>query len=163
MEFFAKYDSPVGPVLLQSDGESLTGVYLGRPVPEETALVPVLKQAGNWLDRYFQGCPGQIDFPIRVEGTAFQQQVWRLLLRIPYGEVRTYGAIAREMAVLLGKETMSAQAVGGAVGKNPISIIIPCHRVVGAKGQLTGYAGGIHNKQWLLQHEGWSSGQNTIA
>ena len=89
-----------------------------------------------------------------MEGTEFQKQIWNLLLTIPYGQTRTYGDIAREMAALSGKEKMSAQAVGQAVGRNPISILIPCHRVVGTKGQLTGYAGGLENKIWLLRHEG---------
>ena len=88
-------------------------------------------------------------------GTNFQRQVWRILLTIPLGQTRTYGSIAREMAGLLGKEKMSAQAVGGAVGRNPISILIPCHRVVGTGGQLTGYASGLDKKAWLLRHEGW--------
>jgi methylated-DNA-[protein]-cysteine S-methyltransferase len=95
-----------------------------------------------------------VDIPLAPGGTSFRRQVWKLLQAIPYGENRSYGDIAREMARLMGKEKMSAQAVGQAVGSNPISILIPCHRVVGAKGQLTGYAGGIPNKIWLLRHEG---------
>ena len=91
---------------------------------------------------------------MKAEGTPFQKEVWNLLMAIPYGETRTYGDLAREMARLRGKENMSSQAVGQAVGKNPISIIIPCHRVVGAGGKLTGYAWGITKKEWLLRHEG---------
>ena len=96
-----------------------------------------------------------MDFPLNPHGTAFQKQVWDMLLTIPYGQVRTYGDIAREMAVRTGKQKMSAQAVGQAAGANPISILIPCHRVVGTNGKLTGYAGGLDKKEWLLCHEGW--------
>ena len=92
-----------------------------------------------------------MDIPLSLAGTPFQRQVWSILLTIPYGQTRTYG----EIAGLLGRETMSAQAIGGAVGKNPVSILVPCHRVVGAGGKLTGYAWGLDRKAWLLQHEGW--------
>ena len=94
------------------------------------------------------------DFPVAPEGTDFQKLVWKLLLEIPFGETRTYGQIAREVARRMGRQKMSPQAIGGAVGRNPISIIIPCHRVVGSGGQLTGYAGGLDKKKWLLRHEG---------
>ena len=100
--------------------------------------------------------------PILPEGTAFQQQVWKLLLEIPYGKTRTYGDLSREIERLTGKEKMSAQAVGQAVGRNPISILIPCHRVVGAKGQLTGYAGGLERKIRLLRHEGLRLENNIV-
>lgn len=152
MEYFMGYDSPVGRLLLTSDGESLTGLWMNRPVPGESAL-PLFGQVRAWLDAYFRGENAPIDFPLAPKGTEFQRQVWKLLLEIPYGCTRTYGDIAREMAVLRGKQKMSAQAVGQAVGSNPISIIIPCHRVVGAKGKLTGYAGGLEKKSWLLRHE----------
>lgn len=156
MVYFAEYDSPVGTLLLTCDGESLTGLWMNAATPEDAVPGhPILEKAAAWLDAYFRGEDPVIDFPLRAEGTAFQKQVWRILLTIPYGQTRTYGNIAREMAVLQGKEKMSAQAVGQAVGSNPISILIPCHRVVGAKGQLTGYAGGIDKKIWLLRHEGW--------
>lgn len=155
MDYFETYRSPLGALLLVSDGTALTGLYMNRPVPAERTPLPVFAQTKDWLDDYFGGSVRKMDIPLAPSGTPFQQQVWRILLGIPYGKTRTYGDIAREMAALLGKENMSAQAVGGAVGKNPISILIPCHRVVGSKGQLTGYAGGITNKEWLLRHEGW--------
>lgn len=155
MEYSVRYDSPMGPLLLTGDGAAITGLWMNRPAPETEASenLPVFTQAKSWLDAYFRGKPREIDFPISPAGTAFQQKVWKLLLAIPHGETRSYGALAKDMARLLGKEKMSAQAIGQAVGANPISIIIPCHRVVGAKGQLTGYAGGIENKMWLLRHE----------
>ena len=100
------------------------------------------------MESYFAGNPGAVEFPLSPTGTDFQRKVWAILLTIPYGQTTTYGAIAKQLG-----NAMSAQAVGQAVGRNPISIIIPCHRVMGAKGQLTGYAGGIENKKWLLRHE----------
>ena len=153
--FYWEYDSPVGLLLLESDGEALTGLWMNRRAPEETARPPVLDLAGQWLEDYFRGQPREVDFPVRPEGTDFQKRIWQMLLEIPFGQTRTYGDLAREAAAAMGKEKMSAQAVGGAVGRNPISIVIPCHRVVGADGSLTGYAGGLEKKRWLLCHEGW--------
>jgi len=153
MLHFAEYDSPVGRLLLRSDGQALTGLWIGREAPEEPAEDAVLWKAKWWLDAYFRGEAPAVAFPIVPEGTAFQTLVWELLCTIPYGKTRTYGELAREAAARLGKERMSAQAVGQAVGTNPISILIPCHRVVGVRGQLTGYAWGIEKKQWLLAHE----------
>ena len=154
---YAQYDSPLGVLLLSSEDGCLTGLWMDRdplpgwiPGPEE----PVLVQARQWLDDYFAGSQPRITFPLAPGGTAFQQQVWLRLQAIPYGTGCTYGDIAREMQERTGKR-MSAQAVGGAVGRNPISILIPCHRVVGQKGALTGYAWGLERKQWLLSHEGW--------
>lgn len=116
---------------------------------------PVFKTAKNWLDRYFTGeKPVISELPLRPIGGEFRQGVWNILREIPYGEVTTYGDIAKKMAVKLGKRSMSNQAVGGAVGHNPISIIIPCHRVVGANGSLTGFSGGIGKKVKLLEFEG---------
>lgn len=155
---YAEYESPLGQILLMSDGEALTGLWMNRESPQDTVSPesqPVFQKAAAWLDAYFRGEERTIDFPLVPAGTDFQRQVWKLLLEIPFGKTVTYGSIAREMAEITGKEKMSAQAVGGAVGRNPIWIIIPCHRVVGAKGQLTGYAGGIDRKLWLLRHEGW--------
>ena len=151
MEYY-EYASPVGTLYLTADEGGLTGIWMHRSATEG---FPVLRQAAHWLDAYFAGNPTDADFPLNPHGTSFQQQVWQLLLAIPYGQTRTYGEIAREMALLTGKEKMSAQAVGQAVGANPISILIPCHRVVGAGGNLTGYAGGLPKKEWLLRHEGW--------
>ena len=157
MACFAEYDSPVGRLLLESDGQSLTGLWMGRELdPEWTpgGDVPVLLQVRDWLGAYFRGEVLPVNFPLNPRGTAFQKQVWEILLTIPFGQTRSYGSIAREMALRLGKERMSAQAVGGAVGRNPISILIPCHRVLGSQGQLTGYAWGTDRKRWLLEHEG---------
>ena len=123
--------------------------------PVKTEDFPILSQAKAWLDGYFSGNPTEVTFPLNPQGTPFQKQVWEILLAIPYGETTTYGAIAREMAQRTGKEKMSAQAVGQAVGANLYAIAIPCHRVVGAKSKLTSYAGGLDKKEWLLRHEGW--------
>ena len=145
------YESPLGPMLLAWEEEDLTGLWMNREIPELRNPVP--ETVKRWLDAYFLGNPGEITFPLKPKGTPFQQQVWQILRTIPFGQTRTYGDIAREMAALTGKKKMSAQAIGQAVGRNPISILIPCHRVVGAGGKLTGYAGGLENKVWLLQHE----------
>ena len=114
----------------------------------------IFDRAQEWLERYFAGeKPSPEELPLRPEGTVFRQMVWRELLHIPYGQVTTYGSLAKAVARKMGRETMSAQAVGQAVGHNPISIIIPCHRVVGANGSLTGYAGGLDRKIRLLKLE----------
>ena len=161
--YLTEYASPVGTLTLASDGEALMGLWLEgqKYFPadlfradarrEET---PALAAARRWLDRYFSGeRPVPSELELRPEGTAFQRMVWARLCRIPWGETVTYGTIAWEMAGQAGRN-VSARAVGGAVGHNPISIIIPCHRVVGADGSLTGYAGGIDRKIWLLEREG---------
>lgn len=115
----------------------------------------ILDEAVSWLDKYFSGQRPPIgDLKLRPEGTDFRQEVWSILMDIPYGQVTTYAGIARQVTKKLGRKSMSAQAVGGAVGHNPISIIIPCHRVIGSHGDLTGYAGGMDKKTWLLDHEG---------
>lgn len=155
LDYWAQYDSPLGPLLLKSDGKYLTGLYMNRELPEGPADLPVFCRAVNWLDAYFQGQSPVMDVPLKLEGTAFQRRVWQLLPTIPYGEIRTYGDLAKEVAEQMGKEKMSAQAVGQAVGKNPVGILVPCHRVVGAEGGMTGYGGGLENKIWLLTHEGW--------
>lgn len=158
MVFYTMYPSPAGVLRLESDGENLTGLYFseeGDTAQYVHQEVPVFAAVRSWLDSYFRGAVLQTDFSIRLKGTAFQLQVWEILQSIPWGQTVTYGDIAREMALRLGKEKMSAQAVGQAVGRNPVSIIIPCHRVVGAGQRLTGYAGGVDKKLWLLRHEGW--------
>ena len=162
--FMTRYDSPVGLLSLVSDGQGLAGLWiegqkyfaatLSQP-PEMREDAPGLPEARAWLDRYFAGQrPAIGDLPLHPAGSDFRQAVWDCLREIPYGQVTTYGSIARRAAARLGRERLSAQAVGGAVGHNPISIIIPCHRVVGWDGSLTGYAGGLDKKQWLLRHEG---------
>lgn len=157
------YPSPVGTLTLASDGKNLVGLwiegqkYYGDTMPDEVQTdhdIPVFSAAKRWLDQYFAGQnPAISELPLAPEGSAFRQEVWRILCEIPYGTVTTYGDIAKELAVKMKRESMSAQAVGGAVGHNPISIIIPCHRVVGANGSLTGYAGGIAAKKKLLELE----------
>ena len=164
MYYSTTYLSPVGTLTLGSDGEHLVGVwldgqkYFGGAVAEEFTArdgLPVFSTTRDWLDRYFAGeKPSPSELPLHPIGGEFRQQVWRLLCQIPYGEITTYGTLAKELAARMGRNSMSGQAVGGAVGHNPISIIIPCHRVVGANGSLTGYAGGIPTKIKLLEHEG---------
>lgn len=148
------YASAMGQLLLVSDGQALTELRFAPEAEQTEPRLPVLCAACQWLNSYFQGKPCEITFPVKPDGTPFQRQVWVLLEQIPFGETRTYGSIAGEVAAIMGKEKMSAQAVGQAVGRNPIPIVIPCHRVIGAGGMLTGYAGGLDRKQWLLRHEG---------
>ena len=154
MEYITCYDSPLGPLTLSADEEGLTGISLSAPsvVTDDNA---VLAQTKHWLDTYFRGeAPDPASIPLHLKGTPFQLLVWNRLLSIPYGESITYGELAREAARCLGKRAMSAQAIGGAVGRNPIPILVPCHRVLGSGTRLTGYTGGLHIKIWLLTHEG---------
>lgn len=158
------YSSPLGLLTLASGSDHLAGLwlegqkYFGATASgnmEERDDLPVFTAAKDWLDRYFAGGKPRInELPLAPVGGEFRQDVWKILCEIPYGEVTTYGAIARKLAMRGDKERISAQAVGGAVGHNPISIIIPCHRVIGAGGSLTGYAGGIAAKIRLLELEG---------
>lgn len=156
MLFLTHYASPLGPILLAADETGLTGLwfeaqkyfpsFLGVDYQEKET--PVLTETVRWLDVYFSGKdPGFLP-PLHPQGSPFRQTVWDILLTIPRGQTMTYGEIARRLGV------HSAQAVGGAVGHNPISILIPCHRVVGSDGSLTGYAGGVERKARLLQLEG---------
>lgn len=164
MFFSTEYTSPIGVLTIVSDGTACTGLwiegqkYFLGTLPEMPARkddLEIFDKIRNWLDRYFAGQMPEIrELPLNPTGSRFRQAVWKCLCEIPYGEVTTYGAIAKKVAAEFGKETMSAQAVGGALGHNPISIIIPCHRVVGANGSLTGYAGGINKKMKLLALEG---------
>lgn len=165
MEYYTLYPSPVGTLLLTSEEAHLTGLWLNRPASRQQLRQddhPVLVQTAAWLDAYFRGEAPPVTVPLAPRGTEFQQQVWQILRTIPYGGLHSYGHIARELAAVRGKEKMSAQAVGQAVGKNPISILIPCHRVVGARGQLTGYGGGLENKIFLLRHEGHHMENDTV-
>ena len=149
------YASPIGILYLTGTGGVLTGLSFGEEPPEDAAP-GTFPEARQWLDDYFRGQPRPADFPMAPSGTAFQMLIWKLLPEIPWGETRTYGQLAVQAAGLLGREKMSAQAVGQAVGRNPIAIIIPCHRVVGSGGSLTGYAYGLDKKAWLLEHE-WNN------
>ncbi|MDL2220463.1 methylated-DNA--[protein]-cysteine S-methyltransferase [Eubacteriales bacterium OttesenSCG-928-N14] len=166
MYYQTRVPSPVGELTLACDGakEHLVGVWMagqkyhGNTIAEEMEQqddIALFAAARQWLDAYFAGKrPGMDALPLAPIGGEFRQGVWSILRQIPYGQVITYGDIARQMAQRMGRDGMSSQAVGGAVGHNPISIIIPCHRVVGANGSLTGYAGGIPTKIKLLQLEG---------
>ena len=161
MTFIQHYDSPLGGILLAADEIGLTGLwfdgqkYFARDLPAECIDrdTPILAEARRWLDIYFRGQEPDFLPPLHPIGSAFRQSVWEILLRIPYGQTMTYGEIARQLAEKKELSQMSAQAVGGAVGHNGISIIIPCHRVVGTNGSLTGYAGGIDRKRRLLELE----------
>ena len=161
MTFTQRYDSPMGGILLAADEIGLTGVwfdgqkYFARGLPNERAEqnTPVLSAARHWLDVYFTGREPDFMPPLNPVGSGFQRAVWELLLQIPYGQTTTYGALAQKLAQQQGLAHMSAQAVGGAVGRNKISILIPCHRVVGTGGRLTGYAGGVDRKAGLLELE----------
>ena len=162
MVFIQQYSSPLGGMLLAADDAGLTGAwfegqkYFAAGLPEERLEqeTPVLAEAARWLDAYFAGEVPDCPPPLHPAGSAFRQAVWKALLRIPYGQTTTYGAIARQLAEQRVGTRVSARAVGGAVGHNPISVIVPCHRVVGANGSLTGYAGGIERKVRLLELEG---------
>jgi methylated-DNA-[protein]-cysteine S-methyltransferase len=161
MMYLNKYDSPLGMITMVSDGTALTGLWFeGQKYfmasctqPAEIKDLPVFAEAKFWLDQYFSGqIPGCLP-PLRPKGTSFQQTVWEILMNIPYGETVTYKEIAEKAALKTGKLRMSAQAAGNALGHNPISIMIPCHRVIGTDGSLKGYAGGIERKQYLLELE----------
>ena len=142
------YCSPLGDIVLTSDGSALTGLRFAEATNGEPAQdIPPLADACRWLDLYFSGAKPDFIPRLAPQGTPFQQSVWGELLAIPYGHTVTYGYIAQRL------RCRSAQAVGGAVGRNPIALIIPCHRVIGSNGQLTGYAYGLDRKQWLLSHE----------
>ncbi len=161
MQYTSHYQSPMGGILLAADHAGLTGLWfegqkyfashLG-PDCEEKEL-PVFQLAKRWLDTYFSGKEPDFIIPLHFTGTGFQNEVWEILCSIPYGHTMTYGEIAKQLAAKRGLKHMSAQAVGGAVGHNKISIIVPCHRVVGTNGSLTGYAGGIDKKVKLLTLE----------
>ena len=165
MEYIFEYKSPIGIIILTSDETEITGLrFKGQSEAEvlsenkykETSAI---KEAERWLDIYFsEKNPGYIP-AINPKGTEFQKLVWKILLEIPYGKTTTYGEIAGKIAEIKNVSRMSAQAVGGAVGKNPIAIIIPCHRVVGKNGKLTGYAYGIDKKISLLALEGADMGK----
>jgi methylated-DNA-[protein]-cysteine S-methyltransferase len=156
MNTFCHVESPIGRLLLTSDGIALTGLFT-RPEHKgystegwiEDATIAPLAAAVLQLSEYFAGARRAFDLPMRLDGTPFQQRVWRELLKIPYGETWSYGQLARRIG-----NPNASRAVGLANGQNPISILVPCHRVIGANGSLTGYGGGLERKSWLLAHEG---------
>ena len=161
MVYTRHYTSPLGSITLASNGGSLTGLwfdgqkYFPHKLISESieSELPIFTRTCNWLDIYFSGNIPDFTPPISLNTTPFRKAVYDILLTIPYGQTMTYGEIANIIAKQNGVERMSAQAVGGAVGHNPVSIIIPCHRVVGADGSLTGYAGGLNKKIELLKLE----------
>ena len=161
MQTLCRHATPLGPVLLTAGEAGLTGLWFagqaraplppGALPPEGDS--PALALARRWLDEYFAGRQPGFMPPLHLVGSEFQRAVWDILRAIPYGCTVTYGDIARRLAPQSPTGRMSAQAVGGAVGRNPVSILVPCHRVVGAAGRLTGYAGGLERKRWLLEWE----------
>lgn len=159
MDFTSHYISPLGGITMASDGDALVGIwfdgqkYFGKGLAndyETCDYLPIFFETRRWLDTYFSGCEPDFTPKLKMRGSNFRKRIWEVLLNIPYGQTMTYGEIARTLGV------SSAQAIGGAVGRNPISLIIPCHRVLGAGGKLTGYTGGIDKKTWLLKMEGIS-------
>ncbi len=162
MQYTHHYNSPLGGITAASDGDRLIGLWFdGQKYfadtldsDHEEKELPVFKQTDRWLDIYFRGREPGFTPPLSINTSEFRRTVWEIMLTIPYGNTMTYGEIAEKLARERGLARMSAQAVGGAVGHNPISLIIPCHRVVGANGSITGYAGGIEKKIKLLEMEG---------
>ena len=161
MPFTSHYNSPLGGIILASDGEALVGLWFdgqkhfpnSPSADHSTTALPVFRETCRWLDIYFSGQIPDFTPKLNPQGTPFRKAVWELLLEIPYGETTTYGAMAKTLAQRHNVPFMSAQAIGGAVGHNAISLIIPCHRVVGSDGSLVGYAGGLDRKLKLLQLE----------
>ena len=170
MLYYKKISSSLGEITLRSDGQFLTGLWFANDKhygdkyiqDAQTAELPVFALAEKWLAEYFAGCKPKVKVPLQFTGTDFQKCVWKILQNIPYGRLVTYGDIACEIAAQRGLARMSAQAVGGAVGRNPLCIIIPCHRVIGADGSLTGYGGGMWRKVRLLEIEKVDIGELTV-
>ena len=161
MQYTGRYVSPLGGMLMAANDVGLTGLWFegqkhfARRLDSahEEREIPLFDEVRRWLDQYFSGREPDFMPPLHLIGTAFEREVWALLRAIPYGETTTYGAIAAQLARQRGLAHMSAQAAGGAVGRNPVSVIVPCHRVLGADGSLTGYAGGLERKRRLLALE----------
>jgi methylated-DNA-[protein]-cysteine S-methyltransferase len=157
MNAYIFIESPIGRIVLHSDGTALTGLYMDVPARPPIGLegwaldasAEPLRDAAWQLNEYFAGRRREFDVPLRLRGTQFQQRVWQVLQEIPYGETLSYGELARRIG-----NPNASRAVGLANGRNPISILVPCHRVIGADGSLTGYGGGVERKRWLLAHEG---------
>ncbi len=162
MDYRFHLDSPLGGITLASDGEALTGLWFdgqkhfgaGLSGRAEEQALPIFEETERWLTLYFEGHAPDFTPALRPVGTPFQLEVWELLRQIPYGSTVSYGDLAARIAQRRGRARFSAQAVGSAVGRNPISLLIPCHRVLGADGSLTGYAGGVEKKAALLRLEG---------
>ena len=162
MSYTCTIKTPLGPMTAAADEHALTGLWFvgQKHYPQNTGgwikepARPLFQKLQTWIDNYFAGKKQKPDFKLTPAGTVFQKQVWDELLNIPYGKTITYGDIAKTIANRNGKTTSSARAAGSAVGRNPISIIIPCHRVIGSTNKLTGYAGGLDRKEALLKREG---------
>ena len=163
MHYLNHYESPLGAMTMASDGEHLTGLWFDGQKYDRSTIdgnaelkphLPVFTQTTQWLDSYFGGTDPGFAPPIRVESSDFKKTVTAIMLSIPFGATSTYARIAAEVARRTGRKQMSAQAVGGAVGHNPIALIVPCHRVLASDGSLRGYAGGVDRKEWLLKMEG---------
>ena len=148
MDWLNHHTSPLGDITLSGDGDALTGLRFGRYGDGREKDLPVFDTAKRWLDVYFRGIAPDFTPPLNLRGSEFRKAVWEILLTIPFGKTMTYGQIAARFS-----SRMSAQAIGGAVGHNPVAIIVPCHRVLGANGKLTGYAGGLDKKVGLLELE----------
>lgn len=170
MFYTNKYNSPIGDITLASNGQELTGLwfdgqkYFADTLPDEYEEkdLPIFEQTKKWLDIYFSGKAPDFTPPLNLDGISpFRKRVWEIMLAIPFGQTSTYGKIAKQIAIETGKK-VSGQAVGGAVGHNSISLIIPCHRVVGTNGSFTGYAGGIDKKIELLKLEGVDISKLTV-
>lgn len=157
MKYISEYESPLGKLILISDGESLNELcFDNKDISKEFVInndLPIFQTTKTWLDIYFSGNHPNFIPLIKTSGSDFRKLIGDIMLSIPFGQTVTYGEIAKTVAKKLGKDKMSAQAVGGAVGHNPVPIIIPCHRVIGANGNLTGYGGGIERKLRLLKLE----------
>lgn len=154
--FYCDYNADFTVLRMESDGDFLTKLsFTDKSImsPDKAADIPVFEDVKKWLDIYFSGKAPDFTPALKLTGTDFQMKVWEKLTKIPFGKTVTYGKLAKEIAAETGKEKMSAQAIGGAAGKNPIGIIVPCHRVIGSDGSLTGFAGGIEVKKRLLQLE----------
>ena len=157
MNAYSFVDSPIGPLMISTEGTALTGLYMGKPSKRpnidawrEDPDERVLRETAKQLNEYFSGKRRKFELPLIFNGTEFQHRVWRALTEIPFGETRTYSQLARHIG-----NPAACRAVGLANGKNPIAVIVPCHRVIGADGSLTGFGGGLPRKEWLLGHEGF--------
>lgn len=157
MNAYSFVDSPIGPLMISTEGTALTGLYMGKPSKRPSIVdwredpdERVLRETAKQLNEYFSGKRRKFELPLKFSGTEFQHRVWHALTEIPFGETRTYSQLARHIG-----NPAACRAVGLANGKNPIAVIVPCHRVIGADGSLTGFGGGLPRKEWLLGHEGF--------
>lgn len=171
MRYISFYESPLGRIMLGSEGDFLSALYFEGEKSKHFILrsdaskrknLPLFDEAKKWLDIYFSGKEPDFLPPIRPEGSGFRKTVTAFMLAVPFGRVTSYGDIAKAVAAKTGKERMSARAVGAAAGRNPIAIMVPCHRVIGSDGSLTGFAGGVERKAFLLENEGIDSKDRSL-